>query len=1176
MPKPQAKKSDLRQDAMDAVNGLHAHGIGYSALTQETIFDGFDKDLLRQLFKEAGIPLDEALPKAREPPPQTIPEPSSSAVSPALANLFSQGGMDLDPQTLAKLAKAMGPTSQAISSPSQLTRQQNAAPNHSMIPGLAPSLQMKQSSAKTTNEVSTAVQVDKPQTPGPIQQIKAVAEPTTTGSTGQNTARETYLAKLAAAKNKKKGAGTPGDAMKPVDLQPSQAQAAAVPVPTAAERVSTPVKQPIKQTQSVSSLPNAPGSTPSRPMVKMDVLARKLNAERKAKLALESAKATAQLAQLPPSRSDSISSIEYNQSRDSAASESAQSGVGVVDAQDDWTQSESATPNLGAQTVSMSNGRPTIPGLFLSSDNATPQQLQPANSWQPQVQASMHNLPPRPGPPNLHQGQTAHALPPRPPPVASAPSPKPPVQAPRAQVWLPDNSRKRPASAVSGPPSFAPAKRQHEYGWNNRYTRPTVEVDESVVIDISSDDDDDDGDEMEIDDEFQDSPSASSTHNLPAQKVLTNRAFPPGFSGPSSAVASPAPVSAPDPLGTAQNGNQQRLVELAEMKKRLQEQLKQKQELKKSKTGISGQQTPSSHEQADSTSTPSNSDAAQRTDIPQPQNRINAAAISSGSTPKNKFVSAAKLPSTPALSSPQLSGRRSGLEAEISSDELLLQQMQKQMAQMQEKINRNKTELAQELEEHGVDTQGMSVETMQAVKEDIAQATLEGAAVELEQEADKTDVLAPMETQIRDLETKREESHSEDEEGEIDETLEGPDDLLPQPSRGGPTGLNDAASVVPLTQSRPGPTAPSDLADVEPANSAEQKDHEVKQPSVVVDDVMSGGSDSSSGDDEDKDEDEDDNEEYEPETLLVPAPATLDDDSDNSKMSTSTDSSDDSDSDEDEDGVQLPVHDQAMVEESSGDLDSSDEDDAYEPTFETPSLSAVNVVATDQSAAIVNKATEKDAIAEVMDNASNSSEDGEISENDSEPDSALQLQLEAAMNEDDYEPEVVPVSDPVVRSLPTADVMEDIHNAESTTIQAEDPTVTGSRLPEGASDVPSIAFVNETGFVLPGLGNTVAYMQQSTIPIELKSTSTQDQNLADDEEDDYEPSVLPAAPQVDEVLSDDDADLYEPSPVKSTLNGPEEMPSTTGATEAGLSSDEDVLMTLDDGTLSSDDPRVFF
>lgn len=1177
--KPQAKERDLRQEAMEAVNGLHAHGVSYSALATESVFDGFDKDTLRQLFKEAGIPLEEPPPKQASPPQQpqllqqvpsaqAYPTSIPSGIDPALVSLLSQGGMNLDPQTLDKLAKAMGQNSLAIPSPTQPTqptKQQSATSNRSMIPGLAPSSQLAQSLAKPSNKAIKAAQVDKPQTAVPAQQPKAIPAKNTASSTGQPNAREAYLAKLAAAKNKKKGAGTPaapGESAKPIDQQPSQAPTAVA--PTVLTKLSTPAKQPVRQSQKSSSLPNAPESTPSRSMVKMDVLQRKLDAERKAKSAQESAKANAQLAQLPPSRSDSISSIEYNQSN----SGSAQSAVGMGDAQEEWTQSGSATPNTGAQAVIPSDF-PVIPGLFLRGGEATPQQYQPAIPRQPQIQSSLYSLPSRPEPSNPYQNQTAHVLPPRPPPVASVPSPKPPVLAPRPQAWQPEVSRKRPASTLSGPPSFAPAKRQHEYTWNNRYNRPAVEEDESVVIDISSDDDDD-GNDMEIDAEFQTTAAAPAIKSLPAQKILANRALPSGLSGPNSALASPAAVSNPDPIGTAHTGNQQRLDELAEMKRKLQEQLKQKQELKKSKLASSGQQTPV----LSSTNAPLVSATAPKTIISHAQNGPEPAITdASNNTPKNKPMSAStKLISTPVVSSPQPSGRRSGLEAEISNDELLLQQMQRKMEEMQEKIARNKTELAQELEEIGVDTQGMSMETMQAVKEDIAQATLEDGATGLpEPETDAS--LVPEPALPVNLDTRMEESESEDEEGEIDETQRGSEDALPQPSQVEVTGSSDSTSTIPAAQET------SSLAVVASVIIAGEEPP-IEAAVEVVDDKMSESSDSSS----EKDDDEDDNEEYEPEaaTLVPPTEsATLDDDSDDDRMSTSSESSESSDSYNDM--VQLPIHEQAIEEESSGDSDSSDEDDIYETTLGTPTQPAVDVAEADKTDAVATEKTPvlgqipKEAIPDVVDDTSDSSEDGEISENESKPDSALQLQLEAAMNEDDYESEVAPVSipNPIAVSPPNADVGNATSGPDSIAVQTEDSSTPESKGPEAASIAPSAAAVNEHGFVLPGLGKTVAYIPQpAAVSADPKSALTEDQVMGDGEDDDYEPPIVPAATQDDEVLSDDYADLYEPSPVDPAVATLTEMPATTGATEAGLSSDEDEPMTVDDGTLPSDEPGV--
>ncbi|KAE9986878.1 hypothetical protein EG327_004102 [Venturia inaequalis] len=1167
--KSQTKKPDLRQEAMEAVNGLHTHGISYSALAKESIFDGFDKDLLRQLFKDAGISLEQPSPKQASPPQQpqvpqlpeqvpsvqAIPSLIPSGIDPALVNLLSQGGMNLDAQTLAKLAKAMGQNSlNSIPSPTPPTTQQIAPSNQSIIPGLAPSSQPAQPLAKPRTEIIKTPQVDKFQTP--IHQTKPVLEKKPASSTGQPSAREAYLAKLAAAKNKKKGATTPGlpssEITKPVIQQPPQAPKA-VPAPVAA-KVSTPVKQPIRQTQKPSSLPNAPGSTPSRSMVKMDVLQRKLDAERKAKQAQETAKANAQLAQLPPSRSDSVSSIEYNQSNPG----SAQSAAGIGEVHEDWTQSGSATPNTGAQAVGTPNGIPSIPGLFPTS-----QRLQPANNWQPPVQSPMFSLPARPEPSNQYQNQTAHVLPPRPPPVASAPapSPRPPVQAPRPPAWQSEVSRKRPASAVAGPPSFAPAKRQHEYSWNKRYNRPDVEADESVVIDISSDDDDD-GDDMEIDDEFQTKATAPAAKSLPAQKTMANRALPPGLSGPNSALASPAAVSTPDPIGTAQTGNQQRLDELAEMKKRLQEQLKKKQELKKSKLATSGQQTPV----PDSSNAALGSVAAPKTGTSQAQNGPETViAESSNNTPTKKSVAATtQLIPTPVLSSPQLQGRRSGLEAEISNDELLLLQMQKKMEEMQAKINRNKTELAQELEEIGIDTQGMSMETMEAVKEDIAQATQDDAAIShSEPEAETTLVLEP--ALPVNMDTQMTKSESENEEGEIDETQEASKDSLSQPSQIEVTESSDRIRTIPATHES------ASLAIVAPVVIARDEDP-VLEAAVEVDDKMSESSDSSSEDDDD----EDDRDEYEPEPLLAPAaePMTLDDDSDDDKMSTSSESSDSSDSDDDiADDAQLSIHEQAIEEESSEDSDSSDEDEVYQTRLETPAQPApgVAVAETDGDAAettLVVGQISKEAVADVEGKSSDSSEDGEISENDSS--SAQQLQLEAAMDEeeDDYEPEVahLPVSDPILASPPIADVSNEIPCPDSIAVPT-DLAVSTIDLPEAVSSGPSAATVSGHGFVLPGLGSTVAYMPQPAASTDSMPAVMKDQVMENDGDDEYVPPVATVAPQDDEVLSDDDADLYEPSPVDPTVGISTELPATTGATEAGLSSDEDEPMTVDDGNV---------
>ncbi|TID27063.1 protein red1 [Venturia nashicola] len=1170
--KPQAKKPDLRQEAMEAVNELHAHGIGYTELAKESIFDGFDKDLLRQLFKDAGIPLEESPPRQTPPPPPAqqpqLPEqvPSAQAVSPlatggidpALVNLLSQGGMNLDHQTLAKLAKAMGQNSISIPSPTPPKTQQSAPSNQSIIPGLAPSSQSAQPLAKSNNEASRTAQQDKVQTA--IQQTKPVPEQKPASSTGQLSAREAYLAKLAAAKNKKKGAPTPGppidETAKPTVQQPSQALQAVVPPVTA--KASTPAKQPVSQTQKPSSLPNAPGSTPSRSMVKMDVLQRKLDAERKAKQVQESAKANAQQTKLPPSRSDSISSIEYNQSN----SESAQSAAGNGEIQEDWTQSGPATPNIGAQAIGIPNNVPSpIPGLFPAA-----QQIQPANSRRSQVQPKMHNLPARPEPPNQYQNQKTHVLPPRPPPVALTSSPKQPVQASRTQTWPSENSRKRPASAITGPPSFAPAKRQHEYTWNNRYSRPDVEVDESVVIDISSDDDDD-GDDMEIDDEFQTSTTAPATKSLAAQKIPASRALPQGLSGPSPALVIPAAVSTPDPAGTAQAGNQQRLDELAEMKKRLQEQLKKKQELKKSKLATSGQQTPV----PSSVKAPLGSVAAPKTSTSQAQTELETSTSESfNTTPKYKPVSATTKPiSTPVLSSPQLPGRRSGLEAEISNDELLLLQMQRKMEEMQAKINRNKTELAQELEEIGIDTQGMSMETMEAVKEDIAQATQDDAAIEPpEPEADTTPVPEP--ALPINLHTQMAESESENEEGEIDETKEVSEDAPLQQSRVEATESSHTTNSVPAAQES------SNLAVVAPVAIAGDESH-VLEAAVEADDKMSESSDSSSEDD-----DEDDNEEYEPEALLAPATETmtLNDDSDNDKMSTSSGSSDSSDSDQDSaEGAQISIHEQAIEEESSEESDSSDEDDIYQTTLETPAPPALDAtvaetdgVATEMLPAVGQ--TLKEANTDVVEEASDSSEDGEISENDNS--SAHQLQPEAAMNEeDDYEPEAAPISNsnPVLLSPPMADVNNETSGPDSMAVQT-DIAVPKSKLPEAASSGPSAAAVSEHEFVLPGLGSTVAYISQPAAPTDSMSAAMNEQVMENDEEDDYVPPVATADHQDDEALSDDDADLYEPSPADQTAETSAELPATTGAAEAGLSSDEDELMIVDDGNIVKSAPET--
>ncbi|QDS69307.1 hypothetical protein FKW77_002873 [Venturia effusa] len=1185
VPQSQSKRPDLRQKAMEALNDLHAHGVNYPALAKETIFDAFDKDLLRQLFKDAGIPLEEPPPrqpppKQGLPPPQTPQNPFSAqtnspfepkSLDPALVNLLSQGGMHLDPATLDKLAKAMRQNSLATSLPDQPTKEEVASPDRPMIPGLAPSLQTTQTIVKPSNETIQTPKADKLQAPAPAQKPKTVPAQKTTSSAGQPSAREAYLAKLAAAKNKKKVAGTPGpssgESSKPTIQQPSQAST--IVAPAVAAKLSTPAKKPVTQAPKSTSLPDAPTSTPSRSMVKMDVLQRKLDAERKAKQAQESAKANAPPAALPPSRSDSISSIEYNQSN----SGSAQSGAAKGEAQEERTQSGSATPSNGAQAVIASNAVPSIPGLFLKGGDAASRQLPAASPRR--APTSMYGLPARPEPSHPYQAQPTHVLPPRPPPVASVSSPKLPAHAPRSQAWQQEASKKRPASAVSGPPSFAPAKRQHEYAWNKRYNRPAVEADESVVIDISSDEDD--GDNMDIDDDFQTTTGASATKSLPTQKLLHNRALPPGLSGP-SALSSPAAVSTPDPIGTAPTGNQQRLDELAEMKKRLQEQLKKKQEMKKSKLAPSDSQTTELISANSSLSSDSAVDATTSHDQPKSET---ANAHSSIHTSKNKPVSAATMPAfAPVLSPPQPSVRRSGLEAEISNDELLLQQMQKKMEEMQAKINRNKTELAQELEEIGIDTQGMSMETMEAVKEDIAQASLEDAVTGLpEPNVDKTLVSEP--ALPLEMDSHRTESASEDGEGEIVEAQGRSEAALPHLPR------DDAIKPSDTTDTTPEVDASVKAAAVSQVITAE-RETPVLEAAVEVDDKMREPSDSSS-ENEDSDsssedeDDEDNNDEYEPETLVVPAngPDTINhDESDDDKMSTSSESSEASDSDsENADGVQLPIHEQAIEEEDSEDSDNSDEDEIYETRLEASAQSAVDVakVETDAvptGATPAHDQTSNEAVVEIMDDKSDSSDDGEISEDDNGADSALQLQLEAAMNEeqDDYEPEGVAVASPDPNFASTSHVDVNTSDPDSMAMQAEDMAVPEIKVSESVSTAPSAAAINGHGFVLPGLGSTVAYVPQPAIaPTDLDAVVTKAQVMRDDGEDDYEPSVAPVAPQADDVSSDDDADLYEPLPIDANVGASTEMSATTGAAEAGLSSDEGEPMAVDDGTLPSDE-----
>jgi hypothetical protein len=948
--------------------GLKDVGISYSSLVQEPVFSEDDKHLLRQLYQEVGIAIEHQNSITTTVSSQSAALPQAVSTDPQLRNLMSNTGIILSDPNFAYSAGGQKPQSSIEHPNSEMSR---SVLGSQPLPGLSssgkenaiPGLNQK-SFSQTTSVVLQATQ--------PSSDALAPLPEVATGqaqSTQHNdeplsneAKRQLFLARLKAAKSKKSGVSSGSPA-------PAQAPASATEIvpntykPMSATAFSASVSETtrpmsVHATAQLRAENQPPTATPtSLPRNQPSSVVRVNNAElhrRMESMREQAAALSAKSRPVIPSRSTSISSIDYSQSRDSDASESVQS-VG---------DSSQATPH--AMPVSINSGaagsvaspqtqsRPSIPGLFMTeSATETQSPVQPAVT-SPYFTSSVTTSQ-LPVAPSLQPAPQSH-----PPSFHQASVQRSPARSSNAYAnqgfQQQTNTLKRPASGSSGPIRFGAPKRPYGY-------RPYTSHDEQVVIDISSDEDEEGSDVMDLDEEeeagsqFSRAPQQTTRHplpqrppavanNLPNRPNFIGRPFLPSSSAPSSAFQTPPGAHTPNPLDI-----QRQHAAIEEERKKLQEQLnKRLQEKKKGRDGATtspGQATPKLAANTPLPLTSIQAQSAGRAPRPDSSAELQHPSPSSvevrpaNSTPEGNNSPTMSFPggATAAQTILAQSKPRSAMSVVASRNERI-ELLRKRQQELEEETRRQKQELEEEIRLLGVDTEGMTHEEMQVAKEDLLEFSGEAS----EQDYPDEGVIpsaAPSLPVVPDAPHVVKHISSDEEEGEIPEstlsvplttTVEPIDPLqLYKPNE---DVVQEPQMMDPATSETSIPAA----ADVDPdvASSLEEDGELVDSNDGIdpdeIDEALNMVSSSSSGSDSDESED------YEPEITSIGQNTHV-----ANEGSSSAEASSDSDSDAPLD-MDLEDEDGATNTDSEGDSggdsgSSSEESETYEPPF-SPAVQA--------------------------------------------------------------------------------------------------------------------------------------------------------------------------------------------------------------------------------------------
>jgi hypothetical protein len=585
-----------RAYAVSTIFGFQEVGISYSTLLREPVFDEADKQLLRQLYEEAGIAMQPEMSLL-----QSTLSTDSHVHDQSTKARLDQSGQALQSSSQISSLRAEGANMQSTANPQKPGMSTSPA-----LPGLSSSMKVNSipglnqppiSQARVPSLASLAPETSSAESaPPPVTTLNQLPGE-------QLSERELFLQRLKAARTKKLAASSGSPA-------PAQATSSSAEVtPTTIQTVSS-----ILPVNAAGSTPLAPLDTSSTQIARQQVsvtstipgiprkdpsnVVRINNAELQRRMeSMREQAAQAKVRPVLPSRSASMSSIDYSQGRDSDASESMQS---VDDSSQGTPHMMSLLPNAGTAVSfvpSQAQSRPSIPGLFMG---------EPAVSSAPPTQQAVSS-------PNFTSTVTV-PQPPAPSTSQSSLRPQPPGFQPTPVQYSParnsstysnqafqaqTNTLKRPASATSGPIRFGAPKRPFGYSQYNSF-------DEQVVIDISSDEDEEDSDVMDIDEDegaqySRPTPAASRhrlpprppavTNNLPPRPNFNGRPFQQSYSNSSSAVPTPPSAQTPNPMDIQRQHDA-----IEQERKKLQEQLNKKlEEKKKMKDGATnspGQTTP--------------------------------------------------------------------------------------------------------------------------------------------------------------------------------------------------------------------------------------------------------------------------------------------------------------------------------------------------------------------------------------------------------------------------------------------------------------------------------------------------------------------------------------------------------------------------------------------------------
>ncbi|KAF2431453.1 hypothetical protein EJ08DRAFT_188826 [Tothia fuscella] len=629
--------------------------------------------------------------------------------------------------------------------------------------------------------------------------------------------RKLFLDRLAAAKSKKTAAGTKSPIADATPPAPSTA------VPT--NKVEAVFKAPgLATSASQQPLPPKPPVTvPKRdaPTIRLTPaeLSRRMDAMRQQ--AAQSAKARPIL----PSRSISLSSIDYSGPQDSDASDSMQS---ISEAAAVGSGSDRQRGFQGADTqgtsVALSAIKPApapIPGLSMAA---------PSPQAPPRTTSSHFPTLPTQAVPGTNVSNPSQG-------VSSGQSLRQPTQQHSpikppeftSDIQQPANALKRPASSTAAAIRFGPAKRP----FNSRpYENP-------VIIDISSDEENEEMDGPG--NGFQQfSRSVPTGQYRGPPKPSTAGAFSrPNFPGwvppPQGYMISNSGFATP-PVAQTPNRNeiQKQHDALEQKRKELREQIQRKEQERKQLKTVAA---PSS-----GASTPFIS----KPNIPgSPNHRADAIPAQPARSQDQKII-ADRTSSSPMPS--DVADRRRKLDSQNARVLKLQKQMEELQAQIRLETEQSEA-LARELEENGIDTAGMTQEDMQEAKEELVQATeaipvfeTTGSTNGGEEAGVDADVIV---------------DDDEEEEGEL---IEDSADAFEETSHAHPDVTQDA------------PLAKED-ADVDETaefdESTSEEDEHVAQPDADIN--MDMDSSSSSGADESSSGSDSEAEDYDPENARIEA-----------------------------------------------------------------------------------------------------------------------------------------------------------------------------------------------------------------------------------------------------------------------------------------------------------------